>query len=47
MANDPLKTAVIIKAEKRVKYRHLDIVKRAISGVLNEENVIHIGIEEE
>jgi len=47
MANNPLKTAVIIKAEKRVKYRHLDIVKRAVSGVLNEENVIHIGIEEE
>ena len=47
MANNPLKTAVIIKAEKRVKYRHLDIVKRAVSGVLTEENVIHIGIEEE
>jgi len=47
MANNPLKTAVIIKGEKRVKYRHLDIVKRAVSGVLTEENVIHIGIEEE
>ena len=47
MANNPLKTSVIIKAEKKVKYRHLDIVKRAVSGVLTEENVIHIGIEEE
>lgn len=47
MANNPLKTSVIIKAEKKVKYRHLDIVKRAVSGSLTEENVIHIGIEEE
>ena len=47
MANNPLKTSVIIKAEKKVKYRHLDIVKRAVSGVLTEENVIHIVIEEE
>ena len=47
MANDPLKTSVIIKAERKVKYRHLDIVKRAVSSELTEEHVIHIGIEEE
>lgn len=47
MAADPLKTSVIIKAERKVRYRHLDIVKRAVSRDLTEENVIHIGIEEE
>lgn len=44
---DPLKTTVIIKAERRVKFRHLDIVKRAISRELEEDQVINVGIEEE
>lgn len=44
---DPRKTTVIIKAERKVKYRHLDIVKRAVSGELTEEQVINVGIEEE
>lgn len=43
---NPLKTTVIVKAEKRVKYRHLDIVKRAISRALAEGQKINIGIEE-
>ena len=47
MEADALKTSVIIKAERKVKYRHLDIVKRAVSTDLTEEQVIHIGIEEE
>lgn len=47
MEADALKTSVIIKAERKVKYRHLDIVKRAVSGELTEEQVIHVGIEEE
>ena len=44
---DPLKTTVIIKAERKVKYRHLDIVKRAVSRNLGEEQIINVGIEEE
>ncbi len=43
---DPLKTTVIIKAEKKVIYRHLDIVKRAVSRGLAEGQVINLGIEE-
>ncbi len=46
MQNDAQKVTVIIKAEKTVKFRHLDIVKRAVSGALAEEQVIHVGIEE-
>jgi biopolymer transport protein ExbD len=44
---NPLKTTVIVKAERKVKYRHLDIVKRAISRGLAEGQVINVGIEEE
>ena len=44
---DPLKTTVIIKAERKVKYRHLDIVKRAVSRNLTEEQIINVGVEEE
>ena len=44
---DPMKTTVIIKAERKVKYRHLDIVKRAVSRELTEDQVINVGIEEE
>ncbi len=44
---DPLKTTVIIKAERKVKYRHLDIVKRAVSRNLSEDQVINVGVEEE
>ncbi len=44
---DPLKTTVIIKAERKVKYRHMDIVKRAVSRDLEEGQFINIGIEEE
>jgi biopolymer transport protein TolR len=47
MEADALKTAVIIKAEKKVKYRHLDIVKRAVSKSMTEEQSIHVGIEEQ
>jgi biopolymer transport protein ExbD len=44
---DPLKTTVIIKAERKVKYRHLDIVKRAVSREMAEDQIINVGIEEE
>ncbi len=44
---DPLKTTVIIKAERKVKYRHLDIVKRAVSRNLGEDQIINVGVEEE
>ena len=51
MQGDSKKTSVIIKAERKVKYRHLDIVKRAVSRGFSddrtEEQTIHIGIEEE
>ena len=47
MESDALKTTVIIKAERKVKARHVDIVKRAVSTDLTEDQVIHIGIEEE
>ena len=46
MEADALKVAVIIKAEKKVKYRHLDIVKRAVSKSMTEEQTINVGIEE-
>ena len=48
MEADVLLTAVIIKAEKKVKYRHLDLVKRAVSRNLDkEQHTLHIGIEEQ
>ena len=47
MGLDSLKTTVIIRAERKVKYRHMDIVKRAVSRDLEETQFIHIGIEEE
>lgn len=48
MEADPLITAVIIKAEKQVKYRHLDLVKRAVSRNLDKElHTLNIGIEEQ
>ena len=47
MEANALKTSVIIKAERKVKYRHLDIVKRAVSAEMTEDQVIHVGIEEE
>jgi len=47
MTSDVLKVAVIIKAEKKVKYRHLDIVKRAVSKSMTEDQTIHVGIEEQ
>ncbi len=43
---DPLKTTVIIKAEKKVRYRHLDIVKRAVSSELAPDQIINVGVEE-
>lgn len=46
---DPLKTTVIIKAERKVKFRHLDIVKRGVSRVWQDDpegKVINVGIEE-
>ncbi len=47
MRDDPLKTTVIIKGERKVKYRHMDVVKRAVSRHLEEGQVSNIGIEEE
>ncbi len=51
MQGDSKKTTVIIKAERKVIYRHLDIVKRSVSRGFSddrsEEQTIHIGIEEE
>ena len=48
--SDPLKTTVIVKAERKVKFRHIDIVKRAISKAWPDEEqegkIINIGIEE-
>ena len=44
---DQRKTTVIIKGEKKVKYRHLHIVKQAVSTVLNPDQKINIGIQEE
>jgi hypothetical protein len=38
---------VIIKAERKVKYRHIDIVKRAVSRDMAEDQIINVGIEEE
>ncbi len=48
MEADPLKVAVIIKAEKKVKYRHLVLVKRAVSRSLDvETHFLHVGVEEQ
>lgn len=40
------KTAVVILAGRKVKYRHLDIVKRAVSTVLSDDQTLHVGIAE-
>jgi biopolymer transport protein ExbD len=45
---DPLKVTAIIRGEKAVKYRHIDIVKRAVSAAMQEgEESIYVGIIEE
>ena len=47
LRSDTKKKLVIIKAEREVKTRHVDMVKRAASRSLEEGQSIYIGIEEE
>jgi biopolymer transport protein ExbD len=49
-SKDPLKKNLIIKAERKVIHRHVNIVKKAASAAmleLGEDYVLNVGIEQE
>ena len=46
MLNNPLKTAVVIKADKDVQFRYIDIMKQAIGGHLHETHSLNVAIED-
>ena len=43
---DPLKTAVVIKADRSLKYRFIELFKQAIGEELDESQTLNVAVEE-